>query len=82
MLNYFVILFGQNILIEIEKKIYHVMIGAKAFSCKNTNKMMHPKRKIYCVLFSFHEKFFIFNENMGISVTSNVLNNNTNAHNT
>lgn len=45
------------------------MIAAKLLIPKNTSKGMHTIKKMKLVLFSFHDKFLNFNENMGISET-------------
>lgn len=51
--------------------MYHTIIAAKPLTFKNTRSGTQTIKKIKLTLLSFHERLLNFNENMGISDTSN-----------
>ena len=59
--------------------MYHTITAAKPLTFKKTRSGMQTIRKMKLILLSFHERLLNFNENIGISDTSNHENKQTNA---
>ena len=59
--------------------MYHTISSAKPLTFKKTRSGMQTIRKMKLILLSFHERLLNFNENIGVSDTSNHENKQTNA---